>query len=912
MVLSILRLGKNALAWFSAQALGRLLALVLAALIARYEGPGGLGRYMLVLSLVGISEGLADFGLATFLTRAAAQASSPAAQRLLLGHILILKGSLAIACYLGLLLVGLLFPFPVAIKQLLPLGGVLLPLGAVAGAIGALVNARERMEVTGGFQVAVRLVTVAVSIPLLVKGFGVAGVLAGSVTVTVLSIPIYLGLLRRWHLLPVFQQDFSAWRRYLVEAYPFGLALGLAAVYTRLDLVLISLWQGEIAAGWYSAAYKLWEALALAPSSLFFALFPGMSRLATTQAGMVRLRTLFRFGWRLLPLGGLLIAAGGTVWAEDLIRLVYGQVGNLVPTVVTFRLLVWAFPAAVITTLCGRVLYAIGQQRQVLRIMLAVTLFNLLLNLVAIPRWSFLGAGLVALSSEVLLATLMYVRMRRELFAAGSIPETLPSGGYISAQVTVADLDGDGQPEIIAGSDRLYAWRRTGQLLPGFPVRGRNFFASRPAVGDFDGDGYPEILVGCDDDALYVFDTTGRLLPGWPRSTGGDVYSSPVLADLDEDGRPEVVVGSDDGCVYAWRADGSCLAGWPQPTGGFVSASPILADLDGDGQAEIIIGSWDRQLYAWRADGSCLTGWPQPTGHFIWSTAAAGDMDGDGAPEVAVASDRVYSWRADGSNLPGWPQATGSYTVASPVLADLDGDGCLELIVGSERLYAWRPSGDLMPGFPVALDTYFWSSPAVGDVDGDGQPEIAIGGWDGQLYVVGTAGDIRATYASRGPFFATPTLADLDGDGRLEIIIGGWDSRVHIFKPHHGPPRPGKFTWRLTRTSGRPEKFSLLPAGRFSHVREFVAPFVVFPGRSSSRAVLHYRAHFETEWHPVPLVVHRGSLTGLVQPFLAGTHVQYYAEIWAAGGGQQRVPAEGTFSYRVQADWPARIRLMLE
>lgn len=101
---------------------------------------------------------------------------------------------------------------------------------------------------------------------------------------------------------------------------------------------------------------------------------------------------------------------------------------------------------------------------------------------------------------------------------------------------------------------------------------------------------------------------------------------------------------------------------------------------------------------------------------------------------------------------------------------------------------------------------------------------------------------------------------------------------------------------------------SLLPAGRFSHVREFVAPFVVFPGLSSSRAVLRYRAHFETEWHPVPLVVHRGNLTGLVQPFLAGTRVQYYAEIWAAGGRQQRVPSEGTFSYMVQADWPARIR----
>ena len=91
----------------------------------------------------------------------------------------------------------------------------------------------------------------------------------------------------------------------------------------------------------------------------------------------------------------------------------------------------------------------------------------------------------------------------------------IPTGGYISAQATVADVDGDGQLEIIAGSDALYAWRLDGRALPGFPVRGGNFFASRPAVVDLDGDGQNEILIGCDDNHLYGFDSAGRLLSGW-------------------------------------------------------------------------------------------------------------------------------------------------------------------------------------------------------------------------------------------------------------------------------------------------------------------------------------------------------------------------------------------------------------
>ncbi len=67
-----------------------------------------------------------------------------------------------------------------------------------------------------------------------------------------------------------------------------------------------------------------------------------------------------------------------------------------------------------------------------------------------------------------------------------------------------------------------------------------------------------------------------------------------------------------------------------------------------------------------------------------------------------------------------------------------------------------------------------------------------------------------------------------------------------------------------------------------------------------------YRAHFETGWHPVPLVVHRGQLTGLVQPFPAGTRVTLWAEI-----DGQRVPERGAFGYRVRADWPGRFRRRL-
>ncbi len=369
------------------------------------------------------------------------------------------------------------------------------------------------------------------------------------------------------------------------------------------------------------------------------------------------------------------------------------------------------------------------------------------------------------------------------------------------------------------------------------------------------------------------------------------------------------MVGSDDGGLYIWRADGSRYPNWPQFTGGCVSASPVIADLNGDGRKEIIIGSWDRKVYAWQTDGQLLSGWHQSTGHFVWSTAAVGDIDEDGRPEVICASDRVYIWRADGSPLPGWPQETGSYSVASPLLADVDGVGHLEIFQGSDQLYAWKGDGSALPGFPIDLGSFLWSSPRLGDVDGDGQSEIVVGGWDGKLYVLSSEGEMQAEFLTQGPIFATPTLGDLDGDGLDEIVLGSWDKKVYILGSEAlGVVKQGKPELEVDL---KDNEYPVRQAGGFQRVKEFLPIFVQFPLQATRQGIMHYRADFESEWHPVPLVVHDGKLTGLIQPFLAGTEVQYYAVFEETGGDIVRVPKAGAFKYSVNLDLVSRVRRIL-
>ncbi len=501
------------------------------------------------------------------------------------------------------------------------------------------------------------------------------------------------------------------------------------------------------------------------------------------------------------------------------------------------------------------------------------------------------------------------------------------TGGPISAQAT-AYRPGGGEPVIVAGSDALYAWQAgNGRLLPGFPLFGSNFFASRPLViaAGHAGLAYngsaPLVFAGNDDDRLYGFDLSGRSVPGFPLATGGDVYSSPVAADVNGDGFLELFVGSDDGNVYAWTlATGGgkqvqSLAGWPQSTGGFVSATPVLADVDGDGLPEIIAGSWDRQIYAWRADGSLLPGWPQTTGQSIWSAALVADVDGDGYQEIMIASDQVYAWRSDGRLLASWPLETTSMIVGTPAVADLTGDGQLEIIAAADRVYAWRRDSRPLPGFPLDLGTFFWAPPVIGRAENDDSPRIYLTGWDGSLYVVNSRGLVNSIRLSSAPLFAAPLLVDLDNNGFQEIVAGSWDGYLYVIKDDlQAEQRVG--SW-LDSTLPLPE---VLTAGSFSAVAEASAPFIAFPGPPSTRATMYYeaspkvnnqpgnphRAAKEPGIHPVPLVVHQGRLTGLVQPFPAGSKVKY----WLKNEGQEK-PVPDVYHYNVVRDWPGRIRRRL-
>jgi RHS repeat-associated protein len=116
----------------------------------------------------------------------------------------------------------------------------------------------------------------------------------------------------------------------------------------------------------------------------------------------------------------------------------------------------------------------------------------------------------------------------------------LPGGGS-GGPPTVADMDGDGWPEIgVAGYQNYVVYNRDGHVLWQMPTQDRTSAITGSSVFDFDGDGSAEVVYG-DEQYVWVFDgRTGTVVWRQP-SVNGTWIDLPAIADVDGDGHAEIV-----------------------------------------------------------------------------------------------------------------------------------------------------------------------------------------------------------------------------------------------------------------------------------------------------------------------------------------------------------------------------------
>lgn len=326
----------------------------------------------------------------------------------------------------------------------------------------------------------------------------------------------------------------------------------------------------------------------------------------------------------------------------------------------------------------------------------------------------------------------------------------------------VADVPGTGRVIFAGASDgNVYAWNAaTGSLLTGWPQTVAvpatlnptpgvsNAILGAISVADLDGDGVPEILATSLNHELTVWHADGSV--AWRFDNDAAIFGGVVVGDINNDGRSEVILAGNSDASSAYSAGGRLTVitaegkrQWVYATSAAITTAPVLADLQGNGTLNVVFGTASggngNKVYALDSSGAVLSGWPYVTATAnvsagIYDAPAIADLNGDGALEVifADANGNLNAVKKNGQLLWSTIAHAPAPIYATPIVADTDGDNLPDVILGTGNTLTTYAGGtgtqidqDILPdinGSPAVITT----AGAIGHFKGDSSWQLAV------------------------------------------------------------------------------------------------------------------------------------------------------------------------------------------
>jgi hypothetical protein len=250
------------------------------------------------------------------------------------------------------------------------------------------------------------------------------------------------------------------------------------------------------------------------------------------------------------------------------------------------------------------------------------------------------------------------------------------SGAFFPVSVAVADVNGDGKPDIVVanecgpvfcdGSVGVLLGNGDGTFRPVVTYSSGGEYGLSVAVADVNGDGIPDLLVanGCDNlnlcgtkggVAVLLGNGDGTFQAATEYLSGGAYPYSLKIADLNGDGKLDLVAAnsfSGTVSVLLGNGDGTFQGAVTYSSGDKANVAQIssvaVADVNGDGHPDLLLTTQSMgangnnggavSVLLGNSNGTFQAAVEDASGGSQTLGVAVGDVNGDGRPDVLIAN----------------------------------------------------------------------------------------------------------------------------------------------------------------------------------------------------------------------------------------------------------------------------------
>ena len=392
---TVQRIAKNTAVLLAANTISKIIGFFYIMYTARYLGVEGFGVLSFALAFTGLLGVFDDLGLNTLMVREIAREKS--LTKKYLSNVTVIKIILVIITFSLITITINLLGYPNQTIKVVYFIALSVIFNAFSGMFYSIFRAYEKMEYQSLGQILSSVLMLAGALFAISQRFNVIGFASIYFIVSVIALGYSFAIFMWKFSLPKIEIDWEFWKRCFKEAWPLGIMSVCIIIRFRIDTVMLSLMKGDAAVGLYNAAYKILNISVVAPGIFMASIFPVMSQYynKSTSSFNIAYEKSFKF----LIAIALPMALAVTLLSGPIINLIYGV--EFAGSADALRILIWAAVSMYVSMLVGNVYVAANKQMLSMKITIVSVILNIILNLILIPRYSYLGASATTVVSEV-------------------------------------------------------------------------------------------------------------------------------------------------------------------------------------------------------------------------------------------------------------------------------------------------------------------------------------------------------------------------------------------------------------------------------------------------------------------------------------------------------------------------------